>query len=305
MTRCGAAPATMEPGRRRPWPFAWQGPAFSRLPGHWILFLGLLAWILGPPQGVTAASLQVEMLPDGKVVVEAEQVPLLRLLAEMARYTEAEIFVAESLAADPVSITLPPMPVDRALQKLLRPYDFLASFRRDPAGESRLRLVKVYPRGDRRGNLARVHARGGAAARPAGGRGMGAAVGSRRLGMSGGRVTGAVFAGSHLALVQPLRRRPSGDRDVGTREAWLSPVRDIGTAWELAGQEALHEEWRLTRATKTPGDPAEHAAVAADAAMAQRLVGVRQEAILANLQRLQYLQEEGLGDAFAVSLPAP
>ena len=270
---------------------------------YWTIVAGvLLGYTLGLAQGAFAGPLQVEMRPDGKVAVKADEVPLLRLLAEMARYTEAEIFVAESLTSDPVSIDLPPLPVDRALQKLLRRYDFLASFRRTDAGESRLRLVKVYPRGDRRGNLAKVHARGGAVVGPsAGGQAVRTAIGRPTAAMPG-----AVLAGDHLALVRPLRRTDSAEHRPQAESWRRTVVRDIGAAWELAGQEALHEEWRLTRATTTPAaDPAEHAAVTADTAMEQRLLGAQQEAMLANLQRLLYLQENDLGDAFAVSLPAP
>ncbi len=232
----------------------------------------------------------------GRLTVEADDVPLLKVLAEMARYTEAEIFISESLATTPVSVSVAGLPVDRALQKVLRSYDFLASFKKTSSGESRLRLVKVYPRGNRRGNLAKVHARSGPAVERGAQRTFAAAVGrSSRQGPVA--VPGSVLSGTHSNVA---RRPTTVARTAASRPR---PARDVGMALDLVEQDLLHEEWRLSRATKTGPEPEQHAAVLAATGVEQQMTAARRDALLSSLQRLQYLQDSTAGDTFAVTLP--
>jgi len=190
--------------------------------------------------------------------------------------------------------------VDRAFQKVLRRYDFMASFKRTATGESRLRLVKVYPRGDRRGSLARIRARGGpAAGGPESPSGNATVPGGWSIGRTG--VPGSVLAGGHPGLLA-IPAAAEGEEEAGERFP-MTTVLDVGVAFDLAEQEMLHEEWRLSRKVMVAGEPEQHAVLLAATASERRMVAAQREGLLAGLQREQYLQDAGMGDSFALSLP--
>ncbi len=234
------------------------------------------------------------VVENGRISLEARQVPLLKVLAEMARYTDAEIFIAQSIASEPVDISLTRLPVDKALQRLLRPYDFVASFRNTASGEDRMRMVKVYPRGNRTGNLARVHARRQMPRAVSSPPAVSRAVGDTRPPLPRS-LPGAVLSGRYSAAAAGTIRQQDGGRSV--------PVSgQVGLAMDLASQRLQHEQWRIARSRSSSGAMAsEHIPMLVATGMEQQLTEVRRDDLLTGLERLQFL-EQGGPQAFVITL---
>lgn len=91
--------------------------------------MGLLLALAAAP---AAADLRLSF-HDGRVTIEATNVPLRQILAEWSRLGGTRIVGLEQVSGPPVTLTLTDQPEARALEVLLRPLaGYLAAPRRDP-----------------------------------------------------------------------------------------------------------------------------------------------------------------------------
>lgn len=271
-----------------------QRPRFRNRPA---LLPLLLAFLLSFGRSAAAAPQQGLSLIDegeGCYRVEARQVPLLKVLAAVAGHTDVELFIAPSIEGDMVDISLPPRSVDKILTKLLRPYDFVASFAKSGGGEERMRLVKVYQRGKRGENLARVNplaktAQVGLA------RGDAARSGQTRE-AAPSSAPGAFLSGGQAVL----HRSPETGEGRDAPQAALS--RTLGAAHDLAELDLKHNQWKTLQAPVTMDSEAPRLAMTVEMGKAQQGQAVQRDALTANMERLEQLMKAD-GDTFSVTVP--
>lgn len=123
-----------------------------------VAILAIVFFAATSSRGVKADNLRVEE-QNGKFSIQARQAPLLKLLSDFGGLTEASFFLADSIASQPVDVTCKDVSLVRALQCVLKGFDFVASFSKNAKGEEVISLVKIYPKGNRTGNLIKVAAK--------------------------------------------------------------------------------------------------------------------------------------------------
>ncbi|MEW6429105.1 MAG: hypothetical protein AB1568_13840 [Thermodesulfobacteriota bacterium] len=227
---------------------------------------------------------------QGRFRVEARQAPLLKVLAALAGHTEAELFIAPSIENDPVDISLPAQPVDKILTKVLRPYDFVASFGRTGEGGEHIRLVKVYQRGRRGENLARVNPMAKTAE-----------VARKNLPAGGASQTTPQHSapGTFLSGSRPeWRRQPAGE---APEERVVAVSRTMGISQDLAEFDLNQSQWKTLQAPTIPETEPTRQAMLAEGGAAQLDQAANRDALAAGLQRLEMLAGEG-GSTFSVTL---
>ena len=93
---------------------------------------------------------------DGsKISVHADNIPLRELLSKLAETSTLNIYFAPSLSEVPVTVSFDNLPVDKAVQKLFKDFNFLAGFKREKEVD-RLAMLKIYPKGTAKGLLVPV-----------------------------------------------------------------------------------------------------------------------------------------------------
>ena len=95
---------------------------------------------------------------DGsKLSIHADEIPLQLLLARLAQTSALDIYVAPSLKKELVTVSFDDLPVEKGVAKLLKGFNFLASFKREKEID-RLAALKIYPKGTSKGQLVHVEA---------------------------------------------------------------------------------------------------------------------------------------------------
>lgn len=93
---------------------------------------------------------------DGsKISVHADYIPLQQLLSKLAETSNLNIYFAPSLSEVPVTVSFDNLPVDKAVPKLLKDFNYLAGFKREKEVD-RLATLKIYPKGTAKGFLVPV-----------------------------------------------------------------------------------------------------------------------------------------------------
>lgn len=174
---------------------------------------------------------------DGsKISIRADNAPLSQVLARLVEISALDIYVAPSLKEVPVTVSFDKLPVEKAVGKLLRDFNFLASFKK-VKGMDRLAVLKIYPKGTSSGNLvhidtAKVEELGGASV------------------LSDGETVRENQApeGTRMMLNSP-------ETPAEAKEATDSPFFAMQQQLEVEKQRSLEEQIRLQRLIRATNDP--------------------------------------------------
>jgi hypothetical protein len=85
-------------------------------------FSGILLFLFVP---VCSAS---TLLSNGQLTVQADGVPLAAILEEISRQGNISIQTQETLAGQMVTIHFGPLPLEKGLKRILKKYNYLATF---------------------------------------------------------------------------------------------------------------------------------------------------------------------------------
>ncbi len=120
------------------------------------LFAGLVALsiLAEPPQAFSQNQARVSY-SDGRLSVDATEVPLHSVLRTVAEMTGLEIFVSEDLQGERVTARVEHQPLEAALKRLLRRFSHAMTYETQD-GSIALSSVKVYPQGVFKGPVVAV-----------------------------------------------------------------------------------------------------------------------------------------------------
>ena len=90
-----------------------------------------------------------------KISVHADKIPLGQVLSELAGISALNIYLAPSLSEIPVTASFDNLPVEKAVRRLLKDFNYLASFKKEK-DKDRLVTLKIYPKGTSSGALVHI-----------------------------------------------------------------------------------------------------------------------------------------------------
>lgn len=209
-----------------------------------LIVVGMVFLLPAVSRGAAPAGVLVEK-QHNRFSIQAEHAPLLKVLSALDGQIEANLFVADSIAASPVDVHCKNVTLVKALRSILKDFDFIASFSRNTKGEDGIALVKIYPKGDRTGNLVKVAPTNPYRRAVAVGPGSRSLDDGQREGLSGklssGTVSGALAARLPPSLLEgnnsPVANGPS-----------MIVKRDLNQQLSLDLQTIAQETWGIQHA---------------------------------------------------------